>query len=341
MGGLFGDDDEDGGAKRRREKEYGEDGDLDEMVYEEDFADDDEKVDLEAEDEETKDIEERLKKEYKTANKQRDGHIDESDDEDMPGMTKQAKAMQKMIRTREGNDAYDSDEDKNPYASTDDEEDEEPPVEPLVLQPPVPPQPPADPAGSPTPGTQTPQPAARPQAGGSKAGSRATSPALSPGLGGHSVVAKRATSPKGPKQKTNGASRANSPLGSRATSPVANSRATSPIANGTVNGTQKKRKATDEYAAGSPSPTSPNGQNAPPKAKKRKANAIVPAGELEDVMVIEWLKTNTATTRECIQYFKPYLTSDATKSKFTALIKEVAQLQNGVVVLREAYGGTS
>ncbi|KAF8195889.1 hypothetical protein K438DRAFT_1760754 [Mycena galopus ATCC 62051] len=314
MGGLFGDDDEDGGAKRRREKEYGEDGDLDEMVYEEDFADDDEKVDLEAEDEETKDIEERLKKEYKTANKQRDGHIDESDDEDMPGMTKQAKAMQKMIRTREGNDAYDSDEDNNPYAST---------------------------ASSPTPGTQTPQPAARPQAGGSKAGSRATSPALSPGLGGHSVVAKRATSPKGPKQKTNGASRANSPLGSRATSPVANSRATSPIANGTVNGTQKKRKATDEYAAGSPSPTSPNGQNAPPKAKKRKANAIVPAGELEDVMVIEWLKTNTATTRECIQYFKPYLTSDATKSKFTALIKEVAQLQNGVVVLREAYGGTS
>lgn len=58
MSNLFGDgDEEDGGAKRRREKEYGGEGDLDEITYEEDFADDEEKVDLEAEDEETKDIE--------------------------------------------------------------------------------------------------------------------------------------------------------------------------------------------------------------------------------------------------------------------------------------------
>ncbi|KAJ7890799.1 transcription initiation factor [Mycena leptocephala] len=348
MNGLFGDDDDDGEAKRRREKEYGEEGDLDEMVYEADFADDEEKVDLEAEDEETKDIEERLKKEYKSANKQRDGHIDESDDEEMPGMSKQAKAMQKLIRNREGNDAYDSDDEKNPYASSEEEEEEEPPVEPVVLQPPpVPPQAQVDSrAGSQTPGPQTPLPAARPQ-GGSKVGSRAASPALSPGLGGHSVVAKRATSPKAPKQKPNGASRGNSPLASRATSPVANSRATSPVASGAaspnINGSQKKRKATDEYAPASPSPTSPNGQNAPPKAKKRKAHngGVVPAGELEDRMVIEWLKnTPNATTRDCIQYFQPYLTDEAKKSKFTALIKEVAQLKGGVVVLRKAYGGT-
>ncbi|KAJ7904517.1 transcription initiation factor [Mycena olivaceomarginata] len=342
MNALFGDDDEDGGAKRRREKEYGEDGDMDEVTYEEDFADDDEKIDLEAEDQETKDMEERLKKEYKTANRQRDGHIDESDDEDMPEITKQGKAIQKMIRNREGNEAYDSDDEKNPYASDEEEEEEEPPVEPVVLpQPVVPPQPPADSrAGSQAPGTQTPPPAARPQPGGSKVGSRATSPALSPSLGGHSVVAKRATSPKVPK-KTNGASRANSPLGSRATSPVTNSRATSPVAGGATgpNGVQKKRKATDD--AGSPSPTSPNGQNAPPKAKKRKANGVIPMGELEDRMVIEWLKnTPNATTRACIQYFQPYLTDEAKKSKFTALIKEVAALKDGFVVLKESYGGT-
>ncbi|KAJ7180088.1 transcription initiation factor [Mycena crocata] len=344
MSNLFGDD-EDGDSKRRREKEYGGEGDLDEMVYEADFADDEEKVDLDAEDEETKDIEERLKKEYKTANKQRDGHIDESDDEEMPGMTKQAKAMQKLIRTREGNDAYDSDEEKNPYASSEEEEEEEPPVEPVILQPPVPPQPPSDSrAGSQAPGPQPAPSAARPQ-GGSKVGSRAASPALSPGLGGHSVVAKRATSPKAPKQKSNGASRGNSPLASRATSPVANSRATSPVAGGAASpnphGAPKKRKATDE--AGSPSPTSPNGQNAPPKAKKRKAHngGVVPAGELEDRMVIEWLKnTPNATTRDCIQHFQPYLTDEAKKSKFTALIKEVAQLKGGVVVLRSAYRGT-
>lgn len=59
-----------------------------------------------------------MKREYKAANKQRDGHIDESDDEDTPGVTKQQKAMQKLIRSREGNEAYDSDEEQNPYASS-------------------------------------------------------------------------------------------------------------------------------------------------------------------------------------------------------------------------------
>jgi transcription initiation factor TFIIF subunit alpha len=33
-------------------------------------------------------------------------------------MSKQAKAMQKLIRSREGNDAYESEEEKNPYASS-------------------------------------------------------------------------------------------------------------------------------------------------------------------------------------------------------------------------------
>ncbi len=37
---LFGEDDEDEGAKRRKQREYGGEGDLDENVYEEDFADD-------------------------------------------------------------------------------------------------------------------------------------------------------------------------------------------------------------------------------------------------------------------------------------------------------------
>lgn len=59
-----------------------------------------------------------MKREYKTANKQRDGGVDESDEEELPGMSKQAKAMQKLIRNREGNDAYESDEEENPYASS-------------------------------------------------------------------------------------------------------------------------------------------------------------------------------------------------------------------------------
>ena len=65
-------------------------------------------------------------------------------------------------------------------------------------------------------------------------------------------------------------------------------------------------------------------------------------GELDDRMVIEWLRaTPNATTRECIQHFARYLTDDAKKGRFTALVKEVAQLSGGVLLLRPAYRGTA
>ena len=64
-------------------------------------------------------LQERLKREYQRANKQNETGIDEDDeaDDDAP-KTRQAKALEKMIRDREGNNAYESDEDKNPYASS-------------------------------------------------------------------------------------------------------------------------------------------------------------------------------------------------------------------------------
>lgn len=58
-GGLFGDDDdEDGGGRgRKRSRELGAEGDLDELDFEEDFADDEEKVEADGEDEEAKEVE--------------------------------------------------------------------------------------------------------------------------------------------------------------------------------------------------------------------------------------------------------------------------------------------
>ena len=154
--------------------------------------------------------------------------------------------------------------------------------------------------------------------------SRATSPV--PNHGGHSIVAKRATSPKVPKPKAGIPSRAGSPLASpNGVSPPA-SRATSPVAAAPPGGKLLKRKATEE---GGGVPT-----DGAPRPKKRKA----PAGELEDRMVIDWLRnTPNATTRECIQHFARYLTDDAKKGRFTALVKEVAQLSAGVLVLRAAF----
>jgi len=253
--------------------------------------------------------------------------VDESDEEEeLPGSSKQAKAIQKLIRNREGNDAYESDEEKNPYASSEDEQEEEPAVV-LTAGPAIQQQQQQVEAKSQTPKAVTPHPAVS-----STTGSRAASPTLSPGHGGHSVVAKRATSPKMPKPKTANASRATSPLGNQ-TSPLGGSRATSPPGSNMLNGTganQKpaKRKADD---AG-------NAVNDQHKSKKRKAPATevtsieVSSEELERLLV-EWLKnTSGATTKDCIKHFGPYIAEK--RPEFASMVRKVAQLKNGVLICK-------
>jgi transcription initiation factor TFIIF subunit alpha len=44
--------------------------------------------------------------------------VDESDEEEDDELTKDGKAMKKLIRNLEKNTAYDSDEERNPYASS-------------------------------------------------------------------------------------------------------------------------------------------------------------------------------------------------------------------------------
>ncbi|GLB33811.1 putative transcription initiation factor IIF subunit alpha [Lyophyllum shimeji] len=353
VSGLF-DDDEDADVKRRLEKELGGEGDMDEQVYEEDFADDEEQMEVDEKDEEAKELEERLKREYKAANKIREAGVYESDEEERPGMSKQAKAMQKLIRNREGNEAYESDEEENPYASSVEEEEEEEPV--VSTEPAIQPQPQQVESRAPS---LPPKPGAPRPSADSRATSPVVSPAASPALGGHSIVAKRATSPKPPKFKSDNLSRGGSPLGSRATSPVATSRATSPAA--AVAGSRAasptslkpsvKRKAVDDLANGTFTANGVNGVGTPlaPKPKKRKPQVSgvtalnVPAEQLK-VMLIEWLgSTPNATTRECIHHFTPYLTDADKKTEFSGLVREVAQLKGGVLVLRKKYqeGGSS
>ncbi|KAH9482649.1 Transcription initiation factor IIF subunit alpha [Psilocybe cubensis] len=335
MDHLF-DDGEDGdGSQRRRKRELGEDGDLDEQVFEEDFADDDEKMEVDEDDEEAKELEERLKKEYKNANKTREAGVDESDDDEETGPTKQQKAMQKLIRKQEGNDAYDSEDEQNPYFSGEEEEEEEEEV-----------------VGTATAAiqeqqqqqqlesrSQTPKPTARPVVnGGTPApGSRAASPTVSPGHGGHSVVAKRATSPKVPKPKAN-ISRGNSPLGGQ--SPLGGSRATSPVAD--MSNDQKtgmKRKA--DESPEKPATNNPVNGGVPSKPKKRKpAPAVSPItvspAELES-MLLAWLKSTTnATTRDCIHHFTPYLTDREKKDEFSAMVRKHASLKGGILSLKRA-----
>ncbi|KAI0269143.1 hypothetical protein BC834DRAFT_864955 [Gloeopeniophorella convolvens] len=356
---LFGDDDEDG----LRRQDLGADADYDEVPYHEDFADDEEKVVPEGhqEDELEKEMEERLQREYMTANKQRDAGVDESDEEEQSAsLTGAGKAIRKLMTKHEKNEAYESDDEENPYASSVEEEEEEEPMVadgPAVQQQFTPSRTPA-PAAETTSSQATPVPPSRPP-GASVPNSRATSP--NPGHGGHLVVAKRATSPKVPKPRVlpNGA-RASSPLAHVAVSSPSGPDAlaggggnpgpsTSPRAASSAPPTKlnNKRKADDtEEVASAPSPAA-SAAGGPPKLKKRRATAAMlgPDGqpiELEDSMVIEWLRnTPNAKTRDCISHFTPYLRTDEQKGKFTALIKEVAQLKNGILVLRSAYRGGS
>lgn len=163
------------------------------------------------------------------------------------------------------------------------------------------------------------------------------SPSHSPSLGGHSVVAKRATSPKIPKPKGN-ISRGNSPLGGQ--THLAGSRATSPVhelPNGNGLKANLKRKA-DDSAPGTPVGHVPHGGNPTLVNKKRKTPAAggvsVTSEELEN-MLIEWVRTSAnASTRDCIQHFTPYLTDAEKKAEFSGMVKKHAQLKNGVLVLR-------
>lgn len=128
------DQDEEGNVRPKREDD-GE-GHLDEQLFEEEVADDDEHEAADMDDEEAKELEvrvsilkklawptcitqERLKREYKLANKRREGYIDESDEEeDESQLSKDGKSLKKLMRKLEKNVAYDSDEERNPYASS-------------------------------------------------------------------------------------------------------------------------------------------------------------------------------------------------------------------------------
>ncbi|KAG2754786.1 hypothetical protein P692DRAFT_20950278 [Suillus brevipes Sb2] len=337
-----GDDDDDEGGPRRKKEENDMEGDLDEQLFDDEFADDDEAGPADMDEEEAKELEERLKREYKSANKTREGYVDESESEDgETQLTKDGKSLKKLMRKLEKNAAYDSDEERNPYASSNDEEEEEEPIPPQE-----PPQETKSRSASQQPTPKSSQAPTSTAQNGSTVGSRATSPAPA-SMGGHSVVAKRATSPKAPKLKTtstnSGRVTSVQGTGSRATSPVTGSRATSPSAPTKSPGSPKpngqpvsnKRKATDDLGGNAASAGA--AVNGVPKPKKRRALPTVPPpdGELEEKMLVEWLQNKpNATTRDCIQYFTPYLTTDAKKAKFTAMVKEVAQMRGGILILR-------
>ncbi len=133
---LRDDEDDDAGRSRRRKREDSPGAGYDELDFQEEFADDEEIHDPEAdvaEDEEAKELEERLKREMARANQfgDEDDAAEEADapeDEDqmLTGTGKQMMKIMRALAKREGNEVYEKDDDgRNPYATDESDEDEE------------------------------------------------------------------------------------------------------------------------------------------------------------------------------------------------------------------------
>lgn len=110
--GLFGDDDDEDRKPRRNA-----DGEFEELDFEEEFADDEDGM-MEANDEEeAKELEEKIKREMRQANKTgEEAEIEEA--EDQVELDNAGKEIKKVVRHLDRTAVYDSDEDKNPYASS-------------------------------------------------------------------------------------------------------------------------------------------------------------------------------------------------------------------------------
>ncbi|KAJ1018940.1 hypothetical protein NDA16_004743 [Ustilago loliicola] len=133
---LRDDDDDDASGSRRRKREDSAGAGYDELDYEEKFADDEELHDPEADvadDEEAKELEERLKREMARANHVGDDEdaaeeasVSEDEDQVLTGSGKQMMKIMRALAKRDGNEAYEKDDDgRNPYATDESDEDEE------------------------------------------------------------------------------------------------------------------------------------------------------------------------------------------------------------------------
>ncbi|BGP29429.1 transcription factor IIF subunit tfg1 [Rhodotorula toruloides] len=169
-----------GGARGGR----AQDQDADEFDYEEDFQDDEEgiaQIDDLADDDERKELEERIRREMRAVERMEDTPEAEDDDEVTKRLTGTGKEIKKLVKKSDKSGAYESDdEDENPYASDEIDSDDNASTT-------------SAPRNDSTSRAASPNPASPSSAARSRnaSHSRAGSPAGS----GSALVAKRATSP--------------------------------------------------------------------------------------------------------------------------------------------------
>ncbi|PLW35122.1 hypothetical protein PCASD_12982 [Puccinia coronata f. sp. avenae] len=358
------DDDQD------RKPNFGQDGDFDEVDYDEQFDDDEEGAgnlnDEAMEEDELKELAEKMKREMLAAGKAGDDER-EKEDVDMAkdglfaereDLTKEGKAVKKLLMRKGEDNVYDSDDEvRNPYASEEDESD----FEEVVPPPPngaiaVDTKDPGSRSGTPGPGSQ---PAGSSSKGGKsgtqgtslkgdKAQSRPPSRSGTPSLPSHSRTnsathpiighafgvgttdRSRATSPQLPSS--------NGPR-SRPDSPVvtASLKLHSPKAASTTTTANGKRKQHPNGAVASkekklnsgpapPASTSPSGA---------AANSDQEPGAITKDQIINLIKLRPLTTKELLSHFKLQLKVESNKGLIFTLIREVANIVGGQLFIKD------
>jgi len=337
----------------------GGEGDYDEVEYEDEVQDDEEVPPDAPQDEEEKEAAERQKREYLRGKvSERIEPESDEDEDDAKGYTEDGRQLKKLMKKMlaEG----ESDDEKNPYADSDDEEDEDekpeqPPAIGVMPNTPTPAQ-----SGTSTPRPQQGSQPSQPQSQAQKLAQTLAAPnnasrSGSPSMGGAALLAQRATSPhpnrKSPSVGSGGPNRATTPLSSAAATPGSSG----------TNG--KKRKDRPSDRGGTPTPpqkrptptpqTPPQARAGTPNAsvngqkkKKSKHDLVAPNGDsLPEVITeehaIEYLRKmgGAVQTSECITYFKRALKHDPENQKrLTDALKKVStQAQKGYIKLNAPW----
>ncbi|KAA1081432.1 hypothetical protein PGT21_035555 [Puccinia graminis f. sp. tritici] len=366
------DDDED------RKPNFGQEGDFDEVDYDEQFDDDEEGAgnlnDEAMEEDELKELAEKMKREMLAAGKAGDDEREKEDvdmaKDDLFGeredLTKEGKAVKKLLMRKGEDNVYDSDDEvRNPYASEEDESD----FEEVVPPPPNGPSPtdakdPASRSGTPTPGSQ---PAGTSKSiatkgpvtqasnlKGDKPQSRPPSRSGTPSLPNHSRTnsashpvhghgfnagpanRSRATSPQLPSSQL--VSSSTGPR-SRAVSPVLSSslKPSSPIsANASTTNSNGKRKQHPNGAIASKEKKLNSGPTPPGRISSTiSAAPDQESGVITKEQVVTLLKIRPLTTKELLAHFKQRLKEESNKVIIFAIIREIANIHEGLLVLKD------
>ncbi|KNE94382.1 hypothetical protein PSTG_12282 [Puccinia striiformis f. sp. tritici PST-78] len=357
------DDDED------RKPNFGQDGDFDEVDYDEQFDDDEEGAgnlnDEAMEEDELKELAEKMKREMLAAGKAGDDEREKEDvdmvKDDLFGeredLTKEGKAVKKLLMRKGEDNVYDSDDEvRNPYASEEDESD----FEEVVPPPPNGTNPtdakePGSRSGTPVPGGSqattkgTNTKGSSSNLKGDKPQSRPHSRSGTPSLPAHSR-ANSATQPSsvGPANRSRATSphiSASQPISSsngphsRAVSPVFSSLKPSspnPSSPSTTTTTGKRKQHPNGATASKEKKLNSGPTPINNRTSSNSVNQDQGTGLITQEQVINLFKARSPlTTKELLLHFKLRLKEESNKTLLFAIIRQVANMANGHLVLKD------